>query len=307
MKTRVNSEISKNINLIDIACQSATKIVEELSINSPVKDRMWNSLSKRLNSINKKILSWFLISTTSVSVILASTVIINSYYDKGNMDIVEQDAISYSTPINSSDLLKLDTKSSFQPIISILSHKSDYIIPPPISQIKDVKIPTRKNNILNVINKTSHENYPIHPLEISVAMNGYSSPITLIPEIGLDYEIFHKTKENRTFWVYFGLSALLNKSNSHYASKEYNKEASIASNQYFSNLTLKIQDDSKGSTWTGKVGYLLNKNKNSKFKKNTVRVSLQRNLNKYVRLGPELFITNDFQKYYPGFGITVET
>ncbi|MGL1885920.1 MAG: hypothetical protein OCD76_05340 [Reichenbachiella sp.] len=302
MNAHSNNKVKKSVNLIDRACQKANTIVEEISIHSDIKRRMWSSINQKLENINKRVLSWFLLSATSISLLVAAHITMDTIYD------IDQNTPTptqfHSTLVTDQFVIKKEVvaleKIKHKELITINPLRNE--IPTSLSSREYMYCQQEKTNLEY---QTSFLKYKADK-RIEITTGVLISELNIQPEIALNFKIFDFGNDKYSNKIYAGISASFakNKSSNTNDGQIVSKKISYLP-AVFAQSIFERKNNKNDSVWTGKIGYLLNQSAQSVFKKNTIKIGVQKNIGKHIKIGPEVIITNNFNSYLPGIGITV--
>lgn len=284
----------KNLNHIvkEKIKQVEHKIIPGIQWN---KEDSWNKIKDILNSKNKQLIMWYFATAASVSVLVAATLdntlpVLQQFLPK--MEVSE----SLSTQVQKQDIRSLQPQQIERKSLE-LDNLQIKVSEDPLYEesfrnctFKDMTIPSESS----ISSPPQNESKPAKPLQINVHAN--ANKLTGITTgISLKYQYVLKSDARKTQYVSLGTYTSMIIS----PAKEQKSERFYPAT--FINATYGQRGHSKrGGEWEIGAGYLLNPNEVI-YKDTTVRFHYTRTVLGRLKVGPELILTNNLTKVFPGF------
>ncbi|MCV9386147.1 hypothetical protein [Reichenbachiella ulvae] len=291
-----NKQISKK-SMTDRVCKSASQVADQVSMGLERKKRIWESISAKLSEIDKRVLSWFLVMTTSFSLVVAGSI----------------DFLLKETPIHKNEEETID-QPKLAEIDDVLEHKpemkelrtieskaiSNRTKKNESSKISLPKVKITQATTADMNEAKDHFNKrPKAFAAVNINTNG------LAPEIGLTLPVYGHLGKNSQHVVSVGLSTQIQMTNL------TSSESSQASNLkiqplVYGNLIYDLRKNDGAPNWNFRMGYQINESIDSSlWNGRSIKASIHKSLNDHIRIGPEIIISDDFKRVYPGIALVV--
>ncbi|GEM_PF-4584365 len=254
-------------------------------------DRSWDKISQLLKQASPKSIIWYFSLAASVSMVMASTQLIKDIFEPVETDIeVGQDntnteVASYSdTPTSRPDPIK-----SLMYLEPVAARKIAYTLVEP-SDLHKIDIKTVS---LSSSTPTSHKQIHVKPrFSTSASTRGFFA--------GAELRVL-SNQSIRNTRLGFGLEAIADLSS--FANQEENNSKLPATNALYASLLL-VNDKSKRS-WNASIGTPVIQSVTDDNKlKPMLKLNYQTKLTPWLYIGPEVIITRQFKKIYPGITLS---
>ncbi|PIB35168.1 hypothetical protein BFP72_07035 [Reichenbachiella sp. 5M10] len=297
---------SKNINLIDRVCLSASQVADQLSLNPTKKGQLWESISSKLGEMDKRIMTWLFAMATSVSLLIA-----------GSMNFIQ-----IEIPFQNKHDMVMEGKIAHTHTITPPQPKApmkvvvlEKITPKEIETIQatawEDESLTIQRQIPNTPGqaKSSEEttgNPPFFPSKPELFGSLLFNQNGLSPELGISLPILKIDQIDRVHTFKAGISTQIT-----YTNSSSNEVEQIGSGyitpvpSVFANLEYESQKKSGGYGWNARIGYKLNQDSSGVYQANTMKATIQKSINPHIKIGPEVIFTHNFRKIYPGIALVV--
>ena len=291
---QLNGTPKKSKELIsDELTKKAIAKIENLPLKSFNASATWEKISQRLGQVDKRFVTWGLAMAASFSLLVASNI---SLFEWNRIDQTE--TIEKLASIEDIDFHSVVTPPRLPESLSANTLKN---IEPKEVEIKSTEITI--NNIPKETTILAVDKNEIQKTEISPLSNPFVTVFAkanfqfdgVNPEIGIDFKIGENYTAIRRDIFKIGVSSQINYTKSETGERKVHPHTFV--NLEYSSLNKKTN---KG--WTTRTGYLLNPD-GQLYQDTTIKVSLFRNVNKHVKIGPEVIFTNNMKKSYPSLSL----
>ncbi|WP_109829976.1 hypothetical protein [Reichenbachiella versicolor] len=284
----------KKINWVDKAAQKAVNKIESVSVTNIDKSKIWKQICLKLENIDKKILSWFMVTATSVTMLIAAGLEYISY------NRIEHKLLHYPNKETSHYSI---AKEEIQPqqeqfnqkmhLNASIPVKMDYS---PINRSKKLEINGFEENI-EVKNKKTKE--ILNRIEMEGKISASQNNI-VTPSLGLGFKFLDLSNniQNKSLFITSNIQWL-----------PINQESTISkiTPLIFVNLKHKTTTEINGMGWEYSAGYLVTPNNLSPISGQTLRFSAIKRLNKNIGIGPEIYLTKSLKQLIPAITLTISS
>ncbi|SMD37904.1 hypothetical protein SAMN04488029_3531 [Reichenbachiella faecimaris] len=283
-----------NESATDQLTKKAVSALEEKPLLGFDAASTWKKLAARLGNVDKRFVTWGFAMAASFSLLVAAKIELFDWTNQDNqpqkplteIQVVDKETVQLSAvPIKSSVVIeKIEPQSqALETTLKPSVEKNQTKIRP-----KTVLLAEKKD-------KRKLELYPLSNPFVSVFAKANFSSEGVTPEIGIDFKIAENYTAKRRDIYKLGLSSQVNFRTTEEGDKKIHPHTFV--NLEFTSLNKKTN---KG--WTTRAGYLLNPD-GYLYQDTTVKVSLFRNINKHIKIGPEVIFTDNLKSAYPSISL----
>jgi len=287
-----DKSVDENIDRLNLQADQITKHLPPRLAHFD-RESIWGAILVKLSAMDKRSLSWALAMAASVSLLVASNLI---HFDVSTPMDLEDQTIAKSENKTESHLDHL-SKINFDGVRPLKMRETSITMVSGNRKKNGVQKNDHKSAFIEYdYLKTNTNSFHAFPINLFAKVSYHQANI--IPEIGINVSIFQRQKGNRFKAVDLGLSTQL--------SLDTNESGqNTLYNFLFFNVGYENVDVKTGKGWFTSASVLLNPDDRNIYRDFTMKFTVQRQINKHLRLGPELIFSNNFRKVYPGVSLTL--
>ena len=258
------------------------------------KQKSWDKIKDILSTKNKQLIMWYFATAASISILVAATADTTIPYF---IDFLEQE--------NTKEIVDINVpQSELTPDVPVRNKVNTEIIEnkslPEDNQL--LKVTCLKNKLRKLKTSKATEKViseklstPATPKFYPGTQLGSNSITGIAPGMSIDFRHYLKAEDNRNRYIAIGANTALIFHIQSEGGKTEIYPATFINAKYGQS---KIENNRK-TEWEIGAGYLLNPNQVI-YKDTTVRFQYTRTITGKLKVGPELILTNNLRKLYPG-------
>lgn len=278
----------------DQISQKAVTNAEEVPVRNFNPTKTWEKISEKLGQMDKGLVTWGLAMAASFSLLVAANI---EVFDLNPFDLNIENHIHSEVSEPKQQTFKTNPKPQV--------HITEYKMAKPAPQTRTLKKPIiapqsneQQSKTILLIDKNEQESIEVSRLSnpfVSVFGKANFQSEGVVPEIGLDFKIAENYTAKRRHIYKIGVSSQFNFKTNESGDKRIHPHT-------FVNLEFTSLNKITNKGWTSRAGYLLNPD-GQLYQDTTLKVSLFRNINKHVKIGPEVIFTNNMKQAYPSISL----
>lgn len=287
-----NSDKSNQKQPIDKFVKQQINLLDYTPIPSKnwMKSRGWEIIKQNIKTSEQKVIVWGMALAATISLTLAAGIQLNLI-----------DPINFSSPKEITQVennAQVDNKDAF-----LTQKRNKQVVALNRIASKDINSKSTTINFEGLKNNNTRNTRPYNSINNSFnipKIDPYFSfgfqQNTFKPEVGVDFLIHSIQNKFKKQNVKLGLSTEFIKTN-----QEVNSQLDVF---YFANLSLEKINLRTNKGWVIKTGVLLNNIDSNFYAGTTMKIGVRRQFNKWLKVGPELILTNQWRNIYPSITIS---
>ncbi|MEP2023076.1 MAG: hypothetical protein ABJH98_10805 [Reichenbachiella sp.] len=291
--------ISKDLkeSTTDQVSKKAVSVVENVPLKNFDASDTWRKIAHKLGHVDKRFVTWGLAMAASFSLLVAANVDLFTWESFNPQP--EPEVATNNTFIDKKEVFIAATSIKPEIIITEIKPQSQEQKSTLHTPVEKRAIKTNPKTIL-LLDKKDRQNIALYPLTnpfVSVFAKANIGSGSITPEIGIDFKLAENYTAKRRDIFKLGVSSQFNFKTDETGDKKVHPHTFV--NLDFTSLNKKTN---KG--WTTRAGYLLNPD-GQLYQDTTVKVSLFRNINKHIKIGPEVIFTDNLKTAYPSISLVL--